>query len=305
MFWASGAGWAETLPVLRWALRAVVWPSAVLAVANPGWAYWPAGFGRGLAGIPQLVGATEHPNALGPAAGLLLILELAKPRPRRWLLYAGVAGVVLVLAQSRTAWFAVAVGVLFAAAASRQGWLRWAAVSGAAVLLLSLRAAPPDVDFTGRPAVWSYAWQVFKAHPLVGDGPGFIEVAARRGLLPADLGWQPRHAHDQVLQTAAATGVLGLAALLLLMVLLAVAVGRAGRVTGGTSVALLGTLIARGVTEVPLTTGVTGFLLNLVLFAAVFAGLRTRAAADAGAAAEWLSLPGAHAAANQVGVVMK
>lgn len=276
VFWSSAGGWASTVPVLRWALRAVVWPSAVLAVANPGWAYWPPGFGRELVGLPQLVGATEHPNALGPTAGLLLILEIARPRHRRWLPYAVIAAGVLALAQSRTAWFAVAVALLFAAAAGRRGWLRWAAVTGAAALLLWLRASPPDVDFTGRPAVWAYAWKVFRAHPLIGDGPGFIEIGSRSGVLPPDIGWQPRHAHDQVLQTAAATGVLGLVALLLLAVLLAVAAGRTTRVTGGASVALLGALVSRSITEVPLTTGVTGFLLNLVLFAAIFAGLRDR-----------------------------
>lgn len=297
VFWAAGTSWASMLPVLRWALRLIVWPSLVLAVAGPSWAWWSAGFGRSLAGIPQLVGATEHPNALGPAAGMLLILEVAKPRGRRWLLWAGVAGVVLLFAQSRTAWFAVAVAALLAAAVGRAGWRRWAAWSGAGVLLLWLRASPPDVDLTGRPAVWAYAWQVFRDHPLIGAGPDFLGSASRSGLLPPELGWMPRHAHDQFLHTAAATGLLGLAALGLLLTLLAAAAGRAARVTGGASVALLGTALARSITEVPLSTGVTGFLLNLVLFAAVFAGLRDRQRLDDHA--ETVPVP------DQVGVVMK
>lgn len=281
VFWASNAGWADTVPVLRWALRITVLPSLALAAGGPDWAYWPADFGRTLFGVPQLVGVTEHPNALGPAAAMLLVLEVAKPRRRRWQCWAVGAGLVLLLTQSRTAWMAIAVAALFAAAASREGWRRWLVGTGVGVLLLWLRAAPPDVDFTGRPAVWVYAWRVFRAHPLLGDGPGFLESASRKGLLPPSLGWMPRHAHDQVLHVAATTGAIGLITLVVLLVGLAVGAGRAAKTTGGASAALFGVLVTRCVTEVPLSTGVTGFLLNLVLFAVVFAGLRDRRPTDA------------------------
>jgi hypothetical protein len=279
VFWASGRDWASTVPMLRLALRITVWVSLALAAAGPDWAYWPRGLGRTLLGVPQLVGATEHPNALGPTAATLVILEVARPRSRGWQLWASGPVIVLILAQSRTAWAALVVGALFAGAVARRGWQQWLAAIVTIALLWRLWAFPSVLDFTGRPTVWAYAWRQFRAHPLLGGGPGFLESAYREGRLPPELAWLPRHAHDQVLQAAAATGVVGLATLLVLISALGLAALRAATATGGASAALFGALLARCVTEVPLSTGVTGQFLNLVLFATMLAGLRTRLAA--------------------------
>jgi O-antigen ligase len=278
VLYVSAADWPTTLAGLRWALRVTVWPSLALAVNGPAWSRF-GGADDTTSGVGQLAGLAGHPNALGPAAAALLLLELVRPR-RRWWWPAGVAiaGMTLGLTQSRTATVGCALGLLWILAAQR-GLARWFAAAGSVGLLIVAGYSPPTLGtLNGRTQVWQYAWAEFQAHPVLGYGAGFLGPDYRASVLPARLGWAGQ-AHNQVLQTMAASGIVGTTALFAYLAILAAGAVRAARFTGGASVGLLGLLAAQCVTESPLRPGLnTGLLVHIALLAAVFVGLRARAA---------------------------
>lgn len=279
VLYTSGADWPGTVTGLRWALRATVWPSLALAFGGPGWAQFDT-LGRSFAGVGQLAGVAGHPNALGPVAAGLLLLELARPRGRWWPAYAAVATATLGLTQSRTAVAGALLGLLWMLAA-RRGLGRVVGVVGSAAVLAYAAYSPPTLGtLNGRADVWRVAWAEFTAHPLAGYGAGFLGPDYRAAHLPARLQWAGQ-AHDQLLQTLAASGLLGGGALAAYAVVLAVASVRAARWTGGVSVGLLGLLAAQCLTESPLRAALNaGLLVHVALLATVFVGLRARLLCD-------------------------
>lgn len=282
VLYTSGADWPATVTGLRWALRATVWPSLALVFGGPVWTQLTYA-GRSFAGIGQLAGLTSHPNALGPVAAGLLLLEVARPRSRWWWAYAAVAVVTLGLTQSRTAVAGAALGLLWMLAAGR-GLGKTAGVGGSIAVLLEAAYSPPTLGtLNGRTDVWRISWAEFQAHPLVGYGAGFLGRDYRAAKMPVRLQWAGQ-AHDQLLQTLAASGLLGTAALIVYLAVLAVAAVRAARWTGGASVALLGPLATQCLTEAPLRPALNADLLvHVALLATVFVGLRDRSAATAAA----------------------
>ncbi len=276
VFYFSAADWPATLRGLRWALRGTVWASLALGLAGPAWATLGEQSARYLFGIGRVAGVAGHPNALGAAAAGLLLLEIAKPRGGRWLPYAAVAAVTLILAESRTAALGYALGLLWMLAA-RRGVSRWLAVIGSVAVAIVLSLAPPDVgNLTGRTVLWHYVWDEFTAHPIFGYGAGFLSPDYKATHLPDRLEWAGQ-AHNQLLHTLAASGLVGGVALVVYLAVLAAAAVRAARYTGGATAGLLGLLVAECITETPLLP-VFGalLLLHLGLLAAVFAGLRVR-----------------------------
>jgi O-antigen ligase len=275
VLYASTVDWPATVTGLRWALRVTVWLSLPLAVGGPAWGRF-GGQDATVTGVGQLAGLAGHPNALGPAAAALLLLELVRPHRRWWPGYAAVAAVTLELTQSRTAIVGCALGLLWILA-SRRGLTRWLAAAGSVALLMLVAYTPPTLGtLNGRTQVWQYAWVEFQAHPIGGYGAGFLGPDYRARILPARLGWAGQ-AHNQLLQTLATSGIIGTLALLAYLAVLAVAAVRAARFTGGASVGLLGLLAAQCVTESPLRPGLnTGLLVHVALLATVFVGLRRR-----------------------------
>ena len=275
VFYLSAADWPTTLRLLRWVLRGIVWPSIALGLAGPGWAVLEDD-GRSLLGISRLSGLAGHPNALGAAAAALLLLELAEPRPRRWVWCAAVAAVTLAFTESRTAVLGCALGLLWMLA-SRRGAPRWAAVVGSLTVIVGLLRAPLDIGgLTGRTDLWRYAWAEFRAHPFTGYGAGFLDADYRASHLPDRLAWAGQ-AHDQLLHTLAASGLVGGAAVVTYLFVLGVAALQAVRFTGGAAAGLLGLLAAECVTETPLLPVFgTLLVLHLALLATTFAGLRAR-----------------------------
>lgn len=182
--------------------------------------------GRQLLGFDQLSGATTHPNVLGPLAAFALAIELAPGVRRRSALGITAAVTVCALAQSRAGWICALVVLLVWLTSSRRrraplGVLSY--VGGlTAIVWLAVRSyiAGPlfpisfDDVLTGREQVWQLALLPFHESPIIGGGPDVFgeEFRATHGQFGAVVG----QAHNQVLETMAEAGLLGLAAFLVL-----------------------------------------------------------------------------------------
>ena len=246
----------------------------------------------------RLWGVGSNPNSIGPLALLLTLLEVMVPARRkslRWLAFSS-AFVVLLLAQSKTAWGAalVAASVLF--------WYRFArradgktsvglvlatiAILSTALLAVMFGLADHAVDrllnsrigtdvytLTGRLQIWSAALAAWRENPLFGYGP---------------TAWGPLHrmnigmpfafsAHNQFMQSLSVAGTGGLLSLLVFMALLALYAWRAAGVTRGVSIALLLTVFVRCLTEAPMSVNTLfngDTITLLVLFRVALLGAR-------------------------------
>jgi len=199
--------------------------------------------------------------------------EERAPGPARMLVFATVAGVVIVAllwSRSRGALVAGAVGVaLFAAglAAKRgvgrdRGLVLGAAAALVAVLVVgaamlkpvtvlnaSVETAPEQM--AGRVELMTFGAQVARAYPLVGIGPGAFPVV-HRNFRPDDMGLVYDHVHSDYTEWWVETGPLGVALLAAWLVFLTVG---AARVFGGhrdraLTLALAAGLAALGIHEI-------------------------------------------------------
>lgn len=215
----------------------------------------PAGAALAVVGLLQLAGLDPVLNAIGDisygrigslvgspialACALAMLLPLSLRRAldgeslsaRR----AGWACLGLILLGLGATWSR---GGWLAAGAAAGAYLFWtgraagrrmaAAVAGAAVLacvlaLAAARARPTSESDSGRVAVWRAAARMFVARPLLGVGPDAFPVAlgGHKGedfVRAYGEGGSQGHAHNDVLQALATTGVAGAAAYLWLLV---------------------------------------------------------------------------------------
>lgn len=253
---------------LRRILRVVMLASLALAAYD----YEAVAFTdnlRTLFGLDQLAGATPHPNVLGPVAAFALAVELWRPAGRRSSVIVGVGAAVAccLLAQSRAGWVcAVAVLAiwLLARPATRGAtviagyfavlgvvaWLTWESLYGDA--WDSITAWLADSPLTGRSHVWRLAYQEFERNPVLGGGPTVFgeEFRASHGQFGAVTG----QAHNQVLETMAELGAVGLVIFLAMCLswIVAAAKGRSRL-----PFAALAVLALTGLVEAPLRAGVT------------------------------------------------
>lgn len=178
-------------------------------------------------GVPfRAYGSLAHPNDLGWIAVLFLLLEAYRPsRPvLRWAVTVP-AVALLALSQSKTAWAsaALAAAILLWPRLRRghQAVLIFGVVAVVTLAYRSVFETPGAQEFvrsdrarglltlTGRTGLWMEGLAMFLEHPLVGAGPdAFREYAARTG-----RAWAGQ-AHNQVIETAATIGLLGLLPLL-------------------------------------------------------------------------------------------
>jgi O-antigen ligase len=226
-------------------------------------------------------GHFEQPNPFAGYLGTILpfavaLSLLAQPRWLRGLaLIAGLALVAgILLSQSRGAWIGVltALCVMALAGTGRARRLVWPAVYGLLLLttismagllpaswtarlgalienfgLFDARTVivtPDNFALVERMAHWQAGWSMFLDHPLLGVGAGNYPVAYELYSLP---GWREAlgHAHNYYLNIAAESGLAGLIALLILLVVSyrQVARGvRTGAAAGLERAALLGAL---------------------------------------------------------------
>lgn len=275
----------------RWVLRCVVWGSLVTAVLIPGWCF-PADAqvnDRVLFGVPQMFGLTNQGNALGAAAAVAVVLEVAGTK-RRWRMHPHLyaSALVLVLAQSRIAVLAALVGVLLLHA-TRVRLARYALVAAVTLVAIATVTSPTVADslqtsysnsnlesVNGRTVIWSISLKEFQADRLVGYGPDLFGVEYRK-TLPPNL----QHAgqgHNQLLHTLGASGLVGTAILVLYLMVLLAAAARGRGAASGLSLSLVAVLLVRGLTDVPLLhkSPDLNLVLHLVTLVAVYKALPAR-----------------------------
>jgi O-antigen ligase len=222
-------------------------------------------FGAFLPGVDQRVsGIFDHPNRLGPAALLYLVLEYVHPSRRLVRLATStLAFTLLVLSQSKTALVAaVAVGLVLLA--SRWEPRKALAASGVALTLampavLLTGIQPGDIveelpiahvdTLTGRTDLWEMGWDLWVEAPVVGHGSGvFLTVAEQTGER-----WRAQ-AHNEYIQALAESGLVGLLALIAYLAVLLRIAARHAAATRNASMALVTILLLQTFTEVHLVS---------------------------------------------------
>ncbi len=259
-------------------------------------------------GLPRFAGLASHAVSMGLLTQLGLLCLLARPFERRWLQRSAWALglLVLVIAQSKTAWlaFLLSAGVLLLwrhGGQLRQRlsdplrptpgvlmlvliMLSVVALSGLAMFgnlgerldrFLSSTEGAQLASLTGRDRIWTIAWDEWARHPVFGYGPELWGEAYRHAIgLP-----NATHAHNQFMDTLSRAGSVGAAALLAYALLLAVLSLRCARATRGLSVALYVSLLLRAMSEVPLMLFGYGpeFISHLLLLMTLAAAQTQRA----------------------------
>ena len=276
MFPPPSSAWFEGRFTL--ALRVLVWGSLAAALVAPGWAV-QQGYDSSILGLgSRLAGLTPHPNALGPIAVVLVVLEWRRrPRaPLAVLLALGALG----WTQSKTSW--AALGVLAAVVLARRlrrrspektmlpvlvlaavvGTSAWFGLGLAAEGQDTVRRDESAETFTGRTAIWEVTLEVWRAEPLLGYGPDLWGDAMDRRYRHR-VGFPPGHAHNQLIHTLGESGVVGAGALVVLLVALGGLARRADRSTAGIAGALFLVLVVQCFSEAPMQSvpNGTNFLL--------------------------------------------
>lgn len=257
----------DILPHLRGVLRLYTWGAlAALAVFGTAETFGHADAAElRLDFLPgRFMGTGLHPNSLAPLAAFALAAECVPLyRARLWPLHTAAAAAVLVLTQSRTSWLACALGVLLL---HRPGATRkmlhplLARTLGLGVAVGLLLPVPGAVAVLGRAAAsgdlnslhgrhlpWRAALEAFEADPFLGYGPRLFTDPL------SPIGGAFSHAHNQLLQVLATSGLVGAAGLLLFAVGAVRLAVRSFTATAGLSAAWLTVTAVVCVTEVPLS----------------------------------------------------
>src|ERR1700730_3171220 len=204
----------------------------------------------------EWTGIFQHKNVLGFSAAILTYTGLVLAK-RYWLLVLPIlvlAATALVQARSATSLvglcvmvvvlpaalilrlrfysFAAAGSFLVAAAALAAGW---ALVGGTSLVEDLLGALERDDTLTGRSDLWDFGWEAFLAHPILGLGykaywiSDETSAAYLRYFVRQDL-W---YFHNNLLEVAVATGLVGVAIFIAGLLQVIVLVIRANRRTPG------------------------------------------------------------------------
>lgn len=266
---------------VRSALFVFLLAGVAMAVVNPPMVL-DMNYRQGLLpGVPRFAGLAAHAVAIGIFAQAFLLCLWAQPFRRRWLnVLAWTLGFgVLFVAQSKTSW----IGMILCSTAMlavRHGGSAWrrvgdprdsgpgivtclaviVAVVSLLALLLGTDVATEATDYlqtpdgaqlatlTGRDQIWAIALEEWRASPAFGYGPGLWDDQFRAAInMP-----YATHAHNQFMDTAARSGVIGIAGLVFYSIVLLVLSVRTAKATGGLSLALFIALALRSISEVPL-----------------------------------------------------
>lgn len=197
---------------------------------------------RALFGLTQLRGVMPHPNTMGIFAGLAMVLAFRQlvndyrdgvhDRARSLFLWVGVflpGLTALVWSQSRTSAVAAFAGLVVSLLPIRRPGWSWlgptvVALAALTVTLPVLITETTGYGFNGRGVPWFLAQVEFDANPLVGRGTDFLSPAY---LAPLDLPWQPLTAHNLLMQAVGESGLVGLLALTLLILIMCLVAIRA------------------------------------------------------------------------------
>lgn len=267
----------------RWALLMFLVGSALAIGARPS-TVLESGYAGWLPGISfRYYGLATHANTMGPLVIAFMILLWRYPFSVRWcnLLAWALAAGSLVLSQSKTSivigagiWLFLWVYRLRAGIVRRDSLgavkfslLLWGVTCIAlAGLTLGVLAGFNYIDWalgkfdtvttgqwatlSGRTRIWALAWHEFLSHPVFGYGPTIWDPMYR---FYAQLPFAS-HAHNQLMQSLSSAGAVGGVTFLVYALTLAVFALRASARSDGMSVALVGLLLIRSVSEVPFST---------------------------------------------------
>ena len=205
-------------------------------------------------GLPVLSGITGHQNTMGLICAIALTFQVAMLRkrlvawpwvPALWLVGPVASAGALIWSQSRTALGAAILGLIVVfvpvARLRGKGWATAWAGAIAAIVVLPLAVGMAGVtSFTGRVEMWRYALEDFAANPVFGYGMEFMRSDAYWASKPTfpDL----YSAHNQFLDTAGRSGIVGLASLIALFVSLVWVAWMVRRSDGAVAVALVALL---------------------------------------------------------------
>ena len=237
-------------------------------------------------------GLGNSPNSIGPLAFLLCLLIIHRPFRSRLVTLIGLAmgAVVVLIAQSQTAWITTALVlpayVLYrrqvdpAVAPVRSPGLAVAALAltlvatagvlivyGPDLLWLSIDDVADDKSFTGRGRIWRMAIELYRDNPLFGYGPTAWEDDFRKRVnLPFAF-----TAHNQVLQALSTAGLVGLTGWVYYVGTLIVAAVRLSRPTRGLAPAMLVAFpLVRSFSEAPFefkSILADDFIVHVIFFA--------------------------------------
>ena len=201
-----------------WSTRLIVCGSLVLGVLDHARAFapymvWPGGW---WVGVDRLQGLLPHPNTLGWVAAVSIVVEIYCARRGTRAITVAAAVCALLLTGSRTATIALVVGLacgLFHRTYVRGAQGRLTVVALAVVgLVLSvaviLQTGISLSALNGREATWIEAVRAFGSNWIMGSGPGAYAQSDSSVAFVA-------YAHNQILQTAAESGLFGILGLVL------------------------------------------------------------------------------------------
>lgn len=281
-----------TIETLRNTLLGFLVVSALFLVVRPSQVL-DTSYTSGL--IPFLrvryAGLAPHANGLGPLTISFLICVWCRPFQRKWLNWFSIAIGLgsLLLTQSKTSWISFILTCMCVAYYGyraeiaqrindpRRPLLPVALLGG--VMMLSLlaalvimfgdlgakfhsvmatREAAELSSFTGRDAIWEIAKQEWHRNPVFGYGLTIWNLPFQMSIhMPFAT-----HAHSQFFQTVSSAGTVGLVGLVIYASTLLYLSVKTARISGGITLALFLNLVARGISEIPLS--MTGFALDTV-----------------------------------------
>ncbi|MFJ7293391.1 O-antigen ligase family protein [Streptomyces collinus] len=280
----------RTISDVRFIARVYVWGSLLSIIIAPDWAFEQLTSAADLAifrdylglGVGRLAGFTTHPNFLGPVAAVSLALEVHYLfRRRGWVFHALAAGAVLLLTQSRTAWFCLIALLYVQRVHGRQRrripkfalFMSCIALLAGALLMDKTQMLLADVmsdgeigTLNGRTLAWNYAMSELRQNPLTGYGPDIFSIEYRIGVMRDPSLFWVGQAHNQAFQTLGAYGIIGFIGLISFLSVMLVHSKRTSRETAGLLLALQVMILIRCLTESPMER-LGGLSCNLTLLA--------------------------------------
>lgn len=287
----------KVLNAIQWSLAVYLWAGLALAIVDPAAAVTSAGLEQRVSFVDsRFWGVGSNPNSVAPMAILLLMLQIRQRWQHGifWLVGNGLAAVaavvVLVWAQSQTAWAAaililpwmlirsrldqhfslttlqphhavigllvivIAAGILGAELISRDAVGRVAdSMPGSSFWkgdALATASRVGDQFMTGRGVIWSLALDVWRDHPWLGFGSTAWDYDFRHAFSLP----LATSAHNQLMQVLSVAGLIGTIPFVIYVVLLGYFSWRGSSASRGLTVGLFALLAVRMMTEVPLET---------------------------------------------------
>lgn len=251
-----------------------------------------------ISGMPRLAGLTPHAVSYGFIVQIGIFCVWYSPYEKKWLNALAMLTLIasLILAQSKTAWSSTmvcalilcalnyrvtlskaildsqrpALGIalvasLLIALTSGTLFLLFHNIDGALASFLASDEGANLASFTGRDQIWQVALTEWSRNPILGYGNSLFDADYRTliGMSAAT------HAHNQVIDTLARSGVVGAAALIFYMSVLLYWSIYYARATRALTVLLCLSIFLRCVSEIPFIT--TGYGVDFVAHALLLA----------------------------------